>query len=541
MKSGFVVTALSHQPDWAAFADQIGGGKPGLLSSLLESYRIAGGQLCVEEGSYIDRDFSAAYAAFYATLYKPYTKHCRRLHFFAASADLSVIEDGFGRLANWVRLHAPDYLGYVVLRPLEHAPVSHAVLSVERGIGDGTEVSVRSTYRAHLLGVELEVEGIPVTQQDMRTGSCAQAAIWTAGRHLHNRHSTPWFSMPDITDAALRPAESEAMQALPAGSEDLRGDSMVRALVAMGERPKVYAREGGDWVTPPERIVARYLESGIPVIVGLSGRGKVGHSVVAVGARYDWGRPNSASLPGLGSVADRITHFIVNDDQRGAYRRLPLEAEGGEEGCIPHEFARDAEFIIIPLPNKIFMAAEHAEFAAWDKIRTYSASRHELVRGCIGKKADAWDVDPAFYAAVRTDLVARTYLTYGWKYKQRMLRNTVSPALKRELLPLQLPRYVWITEFSLPGDLAVHDECTRRIRAHVVVDATGSQHWESVILTHLPGIVMVETFDISAPDAGYQTVLRVTERDEPYFPRVRGWYDYDRCGVAVAGPSGKVA
>jgi hypothetical protein len=229
MKSSYVVTALANRRDWGAFEGELRFDDAKLIRSLLESFRSAGGRLCVEEGTYIDRDFSSAYAAFYATLYKPYTKYCRRLHFFSASANLDDL--GAEALAGWVRQHAKSYLGYVVLRPLRHAPVSHAIVSAKCSAEPDAEISVRSTFKVHLLGTELEVDGIPVTEQDTRTGACAQAAIWTAGRHLHNRYSAPWFSMTDITDAALRPADSDVMRSLPAGSDHLTADSMVRALI----------------------------------------------------------------------------------------------------------------------------------------------------------------------------------------------------------------------------------------------------------------------------------------------------------------------
>jgi hypothetical protein len=103
--------------------------------------------------------------------------------------------------------------------------------------------------------------------------------------------------------------------------------------------------------------------------------------------------------------------------------------------------------------------------------------------------------------------------------------------LKRELLLLQLPRYIWVTEFSLPSDVVGRDKCAHKVRAHVIVDATGSRFWESIILTHVPGIVVIDTFDVAAAGQAPETILRVTEEDGPYFPKVRGWNDYDACAL----------
>ncbi len=574
MRSDYIVRSLTADSDRVNLVSKLGFKKADLLGSLVRTFSNAGCKLCIEESAYIDRDFSSAYAAFYATVYHAYTKYCRRLHFFATGpADLNDMGGGPEGLSNWVARHADDYLGYIVLRPLGHAPVSHAVVCVEKATDEGIEVSVRSTFSVHLLGVELKVTGVPLTEQDTRTGACAQAAIWTAGRHLHSRHYVPWFSMTDITEAALRPVDSELMRSLPAGSDYLTADSMVRALGAMGERTKVYGRdpETREWEDPPERTIARYVDSGIPVIIGLVRQGgatklgELGHAVVAIGMQHD--RSGNGAAKGKltdANVADRVTHFIVNDDQRGIYKKLPLraqdepsdkaqneapdkvqdepsdkaqnespdKAQDDSPDCIPYNLAEHAEFVMIPLPNKVFMTGEIAEKLAWAKVRSISEDRMQRVRRSLEKRAaDKWDVDPDFYAAVESNLVARTYLTYGWKYKQRALKNSVIPKLKRELLLLQFPRFVWVTEFSLPTDVMGHDQCKHRVRAHVVVDATGSRFWESVILTHVPGIVVVETFDVTAPGQTTETILRVAEEDSPYFPKIRGENDYGRCAI----------
>src|SRR3546814_10857992 len=88
-------------------------------------------------------------------------------------------------------------------------------------------------------------------------------------------------------------------------------------------------------------------------------------------------------------------------------------------------------------------------------------------------------VDPSFFAVSPSRLVARTYLTYGWRYKGRTLRNRLPDIFKFEIFRHQYPRYVWVTEFSLPDDLRGFDQCQRKVRAHVVVDATRSEEHTS--------------------------------------------------------------
>lgn len=533
--------------DWAKLrADLDPKGRSRILEGLLAAFRAAGARRLIEESAYIDRDFSSAYSSFYSTLYRQRPKYCRRLHFFASQLKRVVDAADEGEAAAMLEAASDDYLGYIVVRPLAHAPVSHAIVSSRHGLQPGVDISIRSIYQVHLLGAVLTVEGAPLTEQDTITGSCAQATLWVAGRHLHNRHGMGWFSVADITELAVKPIDSFLSKSLPIGSESLSDDNMVRALRAMGEHPVVYKPESehGPWTMPPARTIAQYLDSGVPVIVGLRKGTGLGHAVVAVGSVVD----PSATIGGEEPApSDRITHFIVNDDQRGPYQRLAVQAPVTEPPSgHPHEDAEppppaedegdgdensdftlaNAIFLIVPLPSKVFLTAETAEAIARDKVESIFKDRARILQ--MGKAPKGWNVDPEFYGTPAEDLPARTYLTMGWKHKQRMIRNAVAPEIKVEMNLTHLPRYVWVTEFSLPNDTCSLDPCQRRVRGHVLVDATGNRHDDrAVLMTHVPGILTGQR--LAAGAAGEEDWVRVLPQDSPYFPKVRGWADFRAC------------
>src|SRR5439155_12125011 len=97
-----------------------------------------------------------------------------------------------------------SYRGFCVLRPLPGAPIGRTVLHAEGPKSAGLEsvITARATYRAHLLGAELDIVGAAFMQQDARIGACAQVAIWTGARHMHQRHGYGWVSVADITRLA---------------------------------------------------------------------------------------------------------------------------------------------------------------------------------------------------------------------------------------------------------------------------------------------------------------------------------------------------
>ncbi len=536
---------LGSDADWSSLAKTLDiTDESGLLQSLLLTFRTAGAKAYLYEPGYIDRDFSAAFSAFYSTLFRPYLKYCSRLHFF--DVDISPVshQPTAEHVSRALEDVAANYLGFVVIRPVAHAPIGVAVVSADRlAMDPSIIIDTVAPYPVHVLGADLTVEGFPLTQQDTRVGACAQAAIWMAGRHFHAGHGGPWFSMPAINEAALNPTDILTTRSLPAGSEFLTPDNIVRALRALDRHPVVqFARPDADtkkliWTKPPQNVVARYLDSGIPVLIGLRGRdGAVGHAVVAVGRVVREAMPSARSE--RSSTADIVSHLLVNDDQRGTCQRLPVAAADRTD-AYPWTLEEDALWVMIPLPSKVFMTGDIAEELSRDLIEgfvnhadKYRDRAQSSAPEDSPKLGPILNVDPSFYGVTPDQLVSRTYLTFGWKYKKRALRNQLPDPFKAELLGKHFPRYVWVTEFSLRDDLKGFDPCARKVRAHTVLDATGSKFFgESNLVAQIPGLGLFWTFDPADPVASLGLSWRATNDAQPFRPKVRSWHDFDRCEI----------
>lgn len=549
---------LERAEDWSVLRSQLNPDQESAcLDGILEAFRNSRGTYFILERGYLDRDFIRAYGAFHHRVHTPHRKHCTRLHVF--SRDLTELEDLAPReLAEALEAAARDcYLGFIVLRPLAKSPVSWAVVAMPNREGEPSELLVQSRISVHLLGAELRITGTALTEQDSRTGSCAQAAIWGVARHFHSLHRGPWYSMIDVTSAALSPTDEDMAAMLPAGSRMLTTDAMVRAMKTLGYHPLVYRQdalkngdqpEAGmdeptdarpepepDWYEPAHRIVGRYLDSGIPVIIGLnSPRGR--HAVVAVGAAghrlppepEPEAQPTDPADDGgvlpehhLGPNSwDYATHFLVNDDQAGPYRRLAIRADDLVEEGYRHSL-EDATFIMPVLPETVWMHAAGAETVARRILAFMSESRREVEPD--GGAPD--DPDLEFFSE-EVHLVARTYLTQGWKHVRRALRNDVPDELKEAMNRLGLPKYVWVTEFSLRDDVAPANPASRRVRAHVVVDPTSSHLLdvvESALIANIPGYFLVVEHDQDRP--GTPPLIKLQATVEPpmrYSPKRRG-------------------
>jgi hypothetical protein len=504
------------------------------LNAILTQLRELGAKSVVIEARYYDRDFSAEFSAFYSKVFTPYSKSCRRFHFF--NVDLSAVLAGAptqiaAKLEEISEHH--DYLGFIVVRPIEHAPIGRAVMGAPKSPPDShSDILVRSRFDTHVLGATLSVVGAPFTQQDSRIAACAQASIWMACRHFFSRHGGPWISTADITDAASKPTDHVLSSALPAGSAGLTVDNMLRALRAAGREPLIYgaqfdqASQHFAWpaAMQPHTVIDRYIDSGIPVIIGLlpwQPNVTIWHAVTAVGHNVG-AKLHPTSPSGTHTRADFCQYFLVNDDQRGIGLRMPLRPG------LPHEQTpysiKDVVYLIIPLPSKVYIPAESAERLAWDFLDRYCTEWPALRQAYQSKLgASAMMGDDFVQAKTGKKIVARTYLTYGWRYRQRMIKNTCSDTIKEVALKAHLPRYVWVTEFGTESSFSHVDGDAIRVLAHAVSDATSSNFEEARCIVHAPGFIWHWRHDGNAqPYARSVDVMYLISDDHAYKMKVRG-------------------
>jgi hypothetical protein len=456
-------------------------------------------------------------------------KTCQRYHFFRTDVRSAFQQQSANEVVKALAEEhvLSSYIGFAVVRPVKHAPLGRVVISLPPDpIGHRIELMVKSDQSTHLCGVDLTVTGTAMTQQDSRVGACAQAAIWMAGRHFYNKHKGPWFSTAAITDAATPLADVQISRMVPAGSESLHPNNMLQALRAMQREPYFYATEFDPatskplgWKIPPHEIVHRYIDSGIPVILGIAPQGgsSIGHAALATGLCYDLAQKPSVSNSNP-TRAEFLSHFLANDDQLGPNILVPLKT-GIPYSDTSYNIEEHLWYLIIPLPKKVFLSAETAEAIAWDTLSQYDAIWPSGIR----PKLSNTDLGDALVAdRASNKIIARTYLTYGWKYKARMLRNTCSDIVKNELLYLELPRFVWVSEFGSLDTLSNADSSQHRIAAHAIIDATASRYWNSLLLFHAPGVVATFSHDSANEFGDYKQTTRLIPQDQDYKPKVRG-------------------
>lgn len=156
-------------------------------------------------------------------------------------------------------------------------------------------------------------------------------------------------------------------------------------------------------------------------------------------------------------------------------------------------------------------------------MRLYAAELPALkntFKNQLGSSANAADEFVARISA--NEVIARTYLTFGWRYKQRLVRNSCAMELKDAVFKQSMPRFVWVTEFGTRASFDTLDEGEVKVFAHSVVDATSNMLWEGRCVFHAPGFVWRWYQDPTAPLGDHINSMIPIPNDPPYKMKIRG-------------------
>ena len=330
---------------------------------------------------------------------------------------------------------------------------------------------------------------------------------------MHARYSYNWVSVADITKLAAPTTASEATS-LPAGSEFLTSERMIRAIDEIGFQPLCFRGRNliGEAILP-------YVESGIPVIVGLNNGGARGHAVAVVGRVF-----SKLSTP-KNKAIDYVSAYIVHDDQAGPYMLTPMMSGlAANKRFEAEDFIRHAlngkmtdlnmhdhaVFAVALMPRKVFSTAQAAEVTASNRIdailKMMSRVRQDLATEQVSVNDRLMDELETAYDS--DEVVLRTYLTSAAGYRRHIARGTASEQLKDILLSLHLPHFTWVTEISTTGSYNQQSPGLRRIYGHAVVDATSTGKDKSgLLILHLPGIVVMNNVDASPEKAEEYAII----------------------------------
>lgn len=435
-----------------------------------------------------EKEYKAEYEEFYKTVFA--IKDHRsplRVHFFK-----EVIES-----TEDIKNLDKRYLGYCDIRPTKPETISTALIDQSvfvRTNYDYIFLICKKKYEIKFLDKTLSVEAFPYIQQDGQIIRCAQAALASIALHLGEDKSGPDFTKIAST--------------LPTGyrsipSQGLTAEQIGFCFKELGKDPLFYDytfSQDAEEFQHREQIIYRYLESGIPVLIGIDAGSEM-HALVVIGHTFSpdsWLAQTSTSYyqqPKTGWLhhcsTNWIEHFVIQDDNLGPYMLAPSD--------FLRYFA--CKLIIVPLIKGIYLPAEDAEIFVGDLI---SPRGQNIVQWFIsiikqdeeqGNKLNDhtrfW-FDQFVKHVDNEELVLRTYLRKSDEWKRE---QTVIPSYDEfsdKLLTLPMPEYIWVIEISWP-QIFRHK---RYLCGEIILDPTNryNNHIPMVEQTwlwvHVPGVIM---------------------------------------------------
>ncbi len=376
---------------------------------------------CVIEYPYVDKVYRDSYYNYYSSKHMPYKRDCIRVSLFSAE----VKSEDFLDARKHQTLQA-NYRGFFVLRPTINALFGRAVISPEAF--DECDYKICKCKAESLVyGVKLLTEGFPHSSQDEETIQCAETTVWAIMEYFGTKYADYRPTLPSKIHKALERFSYERQ--IP--SDGLTMSQISFALKEFGFATRIYSK--GSYGNEIYSIIDSYVESGIPVIVGLQS-GEMGHVIIAIGKQYkekcDWSQITKSKFLAQGDEVEYYeatkipTKYIVQDDNMPPYEIVSLESPGEHyEDAESQKYEIDS--IVVPLYPKIYLEAVVAKELALQIVKDET----------LGFKFPA-------------EFVFRSFLASSRSFKSQIASNQeMNATLKYNVLATKMPKFIWCAEF----------------------------------------------------------------------------------------------
>lgn len=446
----------------------------------------------VIEHRYRDKDHSKGLSSYYAKSFRQVEAECTRLHFFARRLP------GDFLISKTTQELERSYLGFCVLRPFSRRKIGRTVIKRLRYTPILEFPTCQGVFGVNLAGHKLSIQGAAFIEQDTMVAACASSAIWVSTAIMGTRFGLQQRSTSEITQLATQYLIGNR----PMPSDGLVADQMLQCLRSMDYDPLLV---GVLSQRQAKHDIYSYIESEIPPILLCRLVSGGGHAIVGVGHDYHLPINNpyktNVKWPGepplkFARSSEWVPGILVNDDQRGPYRKLSfmdiktlvpmikavhpsvdiddLELEDWNCPCTidldmsSSGYSGGKEIaniwgMIIPLPQGVLLAADEAERKSARVIRWWHL-RNKV--------------------ALPRNLVLRTYLVQSSEYKVRARGSGMSDFVKSLIAGKPMPRWIWVTEISSIKSYNSSNPQHWLLNGQVIIDATSNAFTPDFLLFH---------------------------------------------------------
>lgn len=418
----------------------------------------------VYEDEYVDKIYRDTFYTYFSGKHAHYDRNCKKLSLFRGYINSEVFYSFDDKTEAFLQQR---FVGICVLKPLIVGKVGRTLL-------DPTKLNfptayVRTTlFKFTVLGHNLSIQSFPYSSQDSETMTCAETTIWNILEYFGNRYPEYKTVLPSHMIRELERISQERI--LP--SRGLDYYTVSELLKTFGFAPRLYASKAYS-ESNFKSIFHYYVESGIPLAVGVSGKYDdhiVRHSVVCIGHGNHQNDLTGVPSKIIGKykyvdTADFYNDYVIMDDNQCPFMVQPFD------GLTKYSNPEVAVFVV-PLYKRVFLEANDASAI----IATV------LEHSDIGFSA----LVPQIQETVNDEnpLVLRLFLTSSRNFKNFRSKHEDSSTAKYFYNSIQMPRFVWVAELSTYSSYL-----ERKVYGEIILDATSSR------MSHLDSLLMVRYLD----------------------------------------------
>lgn len=455
---------LENIRDVEELSNQIPYFNRGVAHAIFKEFRFP--MTSVYDKYYVDRVYRDAYYSYFSNKHFDMPRNCQRLALFQGSFIYEDFLCGNGSPKH--RKLQSALVGTIVIKP---TPVEHCNCSIGRTLLDPLKMKIPRCYlrttkfEVCILGSEYDINAFPFSGQDGEVMTCAETCIWEILEYFGTRYSNYRTVLPSDIIRKLNDISQERI--LP--SVGLTFLQISNLLKAFGFDPRLYARKSYEKeeksltnlhknsnLNTFRRFFHYYVESAIPLAVGIGDSAHEGHAVVCVGhGREDYTLKN-ARIDKLGSLkivdtANFYKDYVIIDDNQAPYQ---LEAFD----CFSKSKDKKIQYMAVPLYKHIFLEANGAMAIVTNFFEAYSNDILKIMNKMGYLKCSS---EP---------LVTRLFLTSSRNFKKFRIKEAKTTDEKMLYSDMEYPKFIWVCEFS-PFFVYTREQ---KVTGEIILDATAS-------------------------------------------------------------------
>lgn len=442
----------------------------------------------VIEFKYVERVYRDSYYMYYSCKHIQYDRYCKRIFLF--HGDIIKNMDSSMEFPDLDKeMLQEEFIGTIAIRPLKESKIGRSLINPYYFTNRNNVYLRYAKYSVTIFGLRLYVNAFPYSMQDGETTTCAEITILNLLDYFSMKYPEYKYILP--SEIAAITTRNGFERSLP--SKGLAYSVITKVFSEVGFYPRLYKVESLMEMSQFKRIMHYYIESGIPVAVGVKVEDKARHSIICIGhgkIRYENLQKKIYAIYNdivddyiwLVDTADFTNDYVVMDDGQSPYVNYEWKTMKEDKAFAPdkYQFGKyEPDALMVPLYRRMFLEAQDA----YDICTSVLASSELGIRNFqpeLGTKTNP--------------VVIRLFMASSRGFKKNRIYGftPVNKEVRERYINVLIPRFVWVCELY-----TVDGYQKNKAIGEIVLDATASPYdiTRSILILHYPYQIMCRNMD----------------------------------------------